>query len=241
MSIQSCNEPSCFPGNDKSLIATVVVPKPRDLGGFQVRRVLPAIEQRAIGPFVFFDMMGPLTLKTGFELEVRPHPHIGLATLTWLFEGALMHRDSLGSVQVIHPGAVNLMTAGRGIVHSERVSQAGLGLGASVSGAQFWLALPQTEEECDPTFAHYPAATLPMFESEGMTGCVIIGRFNNAISPVSFPHPALCVDLKLATGANLILDDTHAERAIYLVSGAVGCGGERVEEQRLVVFAPVKR
>jgi len=204
----------------------VVSPVARDLGGFSVRRILPSIERRSIGPFVFFDEMGPLTLKTGLELEVRPHPHIGLATLTWLFSGAMMHRDSLGSVQVIHPGAVNLMTAGQGIVHSERVSQSGMKVGDTIHGAQFWLGLPQSHEACEPAFAHHPAAEIPEFHEPGVTGRVVIGSYREHRSPVPFPdstspHPVLCLDLTLEPGAAFTLppDSRCPERAYYSVDG----------------------
>ncbi len=169
-------------------------------------------------------------------MEVRPHPHIGLATLTWLFEGALMHRDSLGSVQIIHPGEVNLMTAGRGIVHSERASQAGLALGQTISGVQFWLALPRADEECAPTFSHHATTDIPAFDSGGVTGRIVIGHFNGVASPARFPHPLLCLDLKFAPGAEFVLDDVHPERAIYIVSGAVRCAGERHWAHRLLTL-----
>jgi redox-sensitive bicupin YhaK (pirin superfamily) len=208
-------------------IATLV-PKSRDLGGFTVRRVLPALECRSIGPFVFFDVMGPLILKTGLELEVRPHPHIGLATLTWLFEGGLMHRDSLGSVQVIHPGEVNLMTAGQGIVHSERASQANLQLGDQIHGAQFWLGLPKAHEDCAPAFAHHPA--------ESITDGVILGEWQGTKSPVQFPHPALCADISLKSGERLAFPPLQPERGVYIVSGAIEVDGERHDANRMLVL-----
>jgi redox-sensitive bicupin YhaK (pirin superfamily) len=222
----------------------------KDLGGFSVRRILPTIECRSLGPFVFFDEMGPLTLKTGLELEVRPHPHIGLATMTWLFAGAMMHRDSLGSVQVIHPGAVNLMTAGRGIVHSERVSQSGMTPGVPgndvIHGAQFWLALPKSHEACEPAFAHHPAETLPAFTAPGVQGRVVMGAYSAAAgtyrSPVMFPavsapHPTLCLDLTMEPGAELTLpaDPAIPERGVYPVAGAVTVNGARVDAHTLGV------
>ncbi len=203
-------------------------PKPRDLGGFSVRRILPALERRSIGPFVFFDVMGPLILKTGLELEVRPHPHIGLATLTWLFEGGLMHRDSLGSVQIIHPGEVNLMTAGKGIVHSERASQANLQLGDQIHGAQFWLGLPRSQEDCAPAFAHHASDTIE--------NGVILGEWQGTKSPVEFPHPALCVDITLKANERLAFPPLHPERAVYIVSGGLEIGSERHEANRMLIL-----
>jgi len=220
-----------------------VTPTPRDLGGFSVRRILPVVECRALGPFVFFDEMGPLALRTGKELEVRPHPHIGLATLTWLFSGAMMHRDSLGSVQVIHPGAVNLMTAGRGIVHSERVSQSGMQVGVpgndTIHGAQFWLALPRSHEDCAPAFVHHPADSIPAFRAPSVGGDVavrvVIGTYKQHRSPVAFPdastpHPALCLDLAFEAGASMTLcpEPVYPERGLYPVDGEilVECAGE---------------
>lgn len=208
-------------------MSVLIQPQTRDLGGFSVRRILPTVERRTVGPFVFFDEMGPLTLKTGLELEVRPHPHIGLATLTWLFDGAMMHRDSLGSVQVIHPGAVNLMTAGRGIVHSERVSQSGMKVGESIHGAQFWLALPQAHEDGAPAFAHHAAADIPEFRAHSLggdvVGRVVLGSYREHSSPVRFPHPALCLDLLFEPGASLTLcpESAAPERALYPVAGQV--------------------
>lgn len=206
----------------------IITPNSRDLGGFSVRRVLPSLERRSLGPFVFFDLMGPLILKTGLELEVRPHPHIGLATLTWLFEGGLMHRDSLGSVQVIHPGEVNLMTAGKGIVHSERASQANLQLGDTIHGAQFWLGLPVSHEDCAPAFAHHAANT--------MENGVILGEWQGTTSPVQFPHPALCVDVSLKPNETLAFPPVHPERGLYIVSGGLSIGSERHEANRLLVL-----
>ncbi len=212
---------------------TPITPHLRDLGGFSVRRVLPALECRSLGPFVFFDVMGPLILKTGLELEVRPHPHIGLATLTWLFEGGLMHRDSLGSVQIIHPGEVNLMTAGRGIVHSERASQANLQLGDRMHGAQFWLGLPKSHEDCAPAFAHHDA--------DAITNGVILGEWQGTKSPVAFPsqespHPALCVEVNLDAKERLAFPPIHSERGVYIVSGGLEIGSERHDANRLLVL-----
>lgn len=220
-------------------MSKTVLPLVRDLGGFSVRRVLPALECRSIGPFVFFDEMGPLTVKTGLELEVRPHPHIGLATLTWLFDGAIMHRDSLGSVQVIHPGAVNLMTAGAGIVHSERASQAGLKVGDRIHGAQFWLALPKADEERAPSFAHHPAESIPEVRAPGVTGRVVIGEWMGVRSPVVFPHPALCVDVRVEAGKGVELPSGAGceELGVYVVEGRVRTGGMRLGEGTMWVEA----
>jgi hypothetical protein len=215
---------------------TLVTSTIRPLGDISVRRILPALEHRSVGPFVFFDEMGPLTVTPDPDgvfrkLEVRPHPHVGLATLTWLFSGALMHRDSLGSVQVIRPGAVNLMTAGRGIVHSERASQAGLNAGEVLHGAQFWLALPKAHEDFAPAFTHYPV--------EAIARGVVLGEWEGVRSPVEFPHEALCVDLRgLVRGERITLapPERYPERAIYVVEGALLVGDEKVEAGTMVVL-----
>jgi len=195
-------------------------PRVRDLGdGFQVRRALPSAECRAVGPFVFFDHMGPATLCAGRALDVRPHPHIGLATVTYLFEGEILHRDSLGTVQAIRPGEVNWMVAGRGIVHSERTPQALRGVESRLSGIQTWIALPLGNEEDEPAFSHH--AVLPSFQENGVQIRLVLGDFLGMSSPVPTHSPMFYADVALASGGTLALPTAPDERALYVVDGAV--------------------
>jgi redox-sensitive bicupin YhaK (pirin superfamily) len=194
-------------------------PREHDLGGFTVRRLLPHAKQRSVGPFVFFDHIGPAVLGDGTFVDVRPHPHIGLATVTYLWEGAMTHRDSLGSVVDIKPGDVNWMTAGRGIVHSERTPAALRGAPMPFHGLQTWVALPREHEEAAPAFAHHPAATLPVLEGDGVRLCIVAGHGFGERSPVAVLADTLYVAIDLAEGAELCLPAEHAERAIYPVAG----------------------
>ncbi len=225
------DEPRACPG-----LASVIAPHPRDLGGFEVRRLLPAVTHRSIGPFVFWDQMGPATFPPGRGIDVRPHPHIGLATITYLFTGTILHRDSLGSVQPIEPGAVNWMTAGRGIVHSERTPAELRPAGSPLAGIQAWVALPRDQEECAPAFAHHPAATLPVQTERGAIVRVLVGELHGLRSPVVPASPMLYADATLAAGATLELPPVHPERAVHVASGAVTVAGERFEAGRLLVF-----
>ncbi|MGH7033937.1 MAG: pirin family protein [Stellaceae bacterium] len=216
---------------------TIVVPRSRDLGGgFEVRRVLPAIERRMVGPFVFFDQMGPIVLHGEQALDVRPHPHIGLATVTYLFSGAVLHRDSLGSVARIEPGAVNWMVAGGGIVHSERTPQELRKAGSDLFGIQLWVGLPREHEEAEPSFTHVDAGDLPLLEGEGVTLRVILGEAYGAKAPVPVFSPMFYADAALAPGAKLALPGAQAERAVYIAEGAVEMAGSRFESGRLMVF-----
>src|SRR5579863_4752595 len=214
MSWQPGQEPRAGPGGGSAL-DLVIVPRARDLGGFEVRRALPAGERRAVGPFVFFDQMGPVAFKPGAGIDVRPHPHIGMAAITYLFEGELEHRDSLGSVQVIRPGEVNWMTAGRGIVHSERTPEALRIAPSRAFGIQAWLALPKDHEEMPPGFLHYTAAQIPMLEREGMQIRLLVGSLFGKRSPVVTPCEAVYADTKLRPGARLSVPAEHSERAIH--------------------------
>ena len=218
-------------------LETIVVPRPRDLGGFEVRRALPSAERRNIGPFVFFDQMGPAELEPGSGIDVRPHPHIGLATVTYLFEGTIVHRDSLGSVQAIEPGAVNWMTAGRGIVHSERSDNELRQRRQKLYGLQIWVALPRRYEETDPDFTHYAADLLPQIEGEGKTVRVIAGSLFGRASPVKTFSKLFYGDTVCRPGASLLLNNEYAERGIYLLEGAVDIHGQRFEPGRLLVFS----
>ncbi len=199
-----------------------------------IRRVLPSRARQMVGPFIFLDHIGPLAFPPGQGLDVLPHPHIGLATVTYLFEGALMHRDSLGVAQEIRPGEVNWMTAGRGIVHSERTPAAHRG--GRLHGVQIWVALPEEDEACAPAFAHHPRADLPRWEQGGATLTLIAGALAGQRSPVTTHGPLLFVELALQAGAALRLPQEHEELGIYVVSGAVRCAGEPVAAGELLVL-----
>jgi redox-sensitive bicupin YhaK (pirin superfamily) len=200
----------------------VIQPHPSDLGdGFIVHRALPSAARRAVGPFVFLDQFGPVQLGPGKGLDVRPHPHIGLATVSYLFEGEILHRDSLGSVVPIRPGEVNWMTAGRGITHSERSPDAARAAGPRLWGLQFWVALPLELEQCPPAFAHHAAREIPRVERPGARMSVVLGEAFGQRSPVVVTSPMFLVDVQLEAGASVELDVPHAERAAYVLEGAV--------------------
>ena len=220
-------------------LEATVVPATRDLGdGFKVRRALPSIQRRMVGPFVFLDEMGPVELAAGTGLDVRPHPHIGLATVTYLFAGEILHQDSLGVRQPIRPGDVNWMTAGRGIVHSERTPQALRAGGTSAWGLQSWLALPQRDEERAPSFRHHPAVELPATSDSGIRIRMIAGNLFGLRSPVETLSPMFYADVTLEAGARLALAPDYDERGAYIVDGAVTVDGQRFERGRLLVFKP---
>jgi redox-sensitive bicupin YhaK (pirin superfamily) len=219
----------------------LIRPKPRDLGeGFMVRRALPAIEARHVGPFIFLDEMGPVTFAPGHGLDVRPHPHIGLATVTYLFDGAIEHRDSLGTVQVIRPGDVNWMTAGRGIVHSERSPQPREG--GRLHGIQFWVALPAAEEETAPAFHHTPAAALPVLTDGALRARVICGALGDLVSPVVTFAPRnraamIYLDLDFAgPGSHRFATAAYDEQAVYIVTGAATVDGVALAAGELLVL-----
>jgi redox-sensitive bicupin YhaK (pirin superfamily) len=209
-----------------------------DLGGFHVRRLLPQSHQRSIGPFVFFDHMGPARFPAGMGVDVRPHPHIGLATVTWLFEGVMCHRDTLGSVRDIRPGAVNWMTAGRGIAHSERTPPEARIEGAPLHGIQTWVALPLSDQEAPPAFHHFDAESLPRIANEGVHLAVVAGSAGGLRAPVPVFSPTLYLAGDLRQAAGFDLDDEHEERALYVVDGAVGIDGMHVEAHTLAVLPP---
>jgi redox-sensitive bicupin YhaK (pirin superfamily) len=194
-----------------------------------------------VGPFIFFDQMGPAEFLIGTGIDVRPHPHIGLATVTYLFDGEIMHRDSLGSAMAIRPGELNLMSAGSGIVHSERTSPEQKALGPRLFGIQAWAALPKSHEETAAVFAHYDAAKLPRISGEGKTVRLIMGRMFGQTSPAEFPHPSFYAEAVLAPGAVLPLDADYDERAVYIASGEIDVAGESFGAGRLLVFRPGDR
>ena len=210
----------------------------KDIGGFQVRRLLPDLRCRSLGPFVFIDEMGPAELPPGQGIDVRPHPHINLATLTFLFDGAIAHRDSVGSVQDIEPGDVNWMVAGSGIAHSERTPAQQRGQGHRLHGLQTWLALPREQEEVAPSFSHHPASTLPRVCGEGLELTVLAGEAFGERSPVQVYSPTLYVAGRLRAGARLPLPDGHAERGLYLLSGRAELGGEAIGANELLLIEP---
>ena len=221
------------------LVDLVIEPRARDVGGFDVRRVLPYMRRRSVGPFIFFDHMGPVDFPPGQGIDVRPHPHIGLATVTYLFEGEIFHRDSLGVEQAIQPGAVNWMVAGRGIVHSERTAPDERARSGRLNGIQSWVALPLSHEESEPSFRHHPAESLPVIEGEGVRMCLIAGAAYGKRSPVETPSQMFYLDAQLSDGAELLLPDEYEERAIYVAEGAVRLSdGSRVEEGTMAVFHP---
>jgi redox-sensitive bicupin YhaK (pirin superfamily) len=222
--------------SNASEIKLVLVPRAHDVGGFEVRRALPARERQMVGPFIFFDQMGPGEFLQGAGLDVRPHPHIGLSTVTYLFEGSIQHRDSLGSDQPIVPGDVNWMTAGQGIVHSERSSAESRRQRRSLAGIQSWVALPKTAEETAPGFAHHPGATLPLVQDDGLTLRLIAGEGWGLRAPVSVSSPLFYADAQLAPGARVPLPAQHEERAAYVVAGSVTVAGDTFEAGRMLVF-----
>jgi redox-sensitive bicupin YhaK (pirin superfamily) len=235
MSELPANEPQCVDG-DTHAVELVIEGRPRDLGSFSVRRTLPTLRRRLVGPFIFFDHMGPAELAPGHGVDVRPHPHIGLATVTYLFEGELVHRDSLGTEQTIQPGDLNWMVAGRGIVHSERSGATARQVGARLHGIQSWVALPDGREDCAPRFDHHDARTLPTVERDGARLRILAGEAYGARSPALVDSPTFYVDAQLAAGSGLALPDEYAERAAYIVEGTLACDGRSHAAGTLLVF-----
>ena len=219
------------------MIDVIIDERRRDLGGFEVGRVLPFAQRPMVGPFVFFDHMGPTTLQRGVSrnVDVRPHPHIGLSTVTYLFEGEIMHRDSVGSEQPVRPGEVNWMTAGRGITHSERFEKE-RAEGGNVHGIQSWVALPEKDEETEPGFAHYGLSDLPVMEDGGMRARLLVGDAFGMKSKVKSHSPTLYVHVDLGTGANFALPETCSEVAAYVVSGKITADGRAIHGGQMAVF-----
>jgi redox-sensitive bicupin YhaK (pirin superfamily) len=215
-----------------------LAPHVRDLGGFTVRRLLPSVARRTVGPFVFFDHMGPADFAAGQGIDVRPHPHIGLATVTYLFEGAIEHRDSLGSVQRITPGDVNWMTAGRGIVHSERTPHDLRQSGGRMQGIQTWVALPRELERCEPAFVHHPAATLPVMDDlPGVSMRLIAGTAFGQTSPVQCASSMFYMAVEMEAGASFVLSDVYPERAVYPLSGKISINKGQPEPGCMAVLS----
>lgn len=232
--------PDPMPGDAQAtdLIETVIVPRARDLGGFEVRRALPSAERQMVGPFIFLDQFGPVLMRSGQGIDVRPHPHIGLSTVTWLFDGAIFHRDSLGSEQPIAPGELNWMTAGRGIVHSERTAPEELARDRRVFGIQSWVALPRAHEETAPAFEHVAMEHLPLIADRGVSVRIVAGSLFGATSPVRTHSDLFYADVQLAAGAAVPLPAEHEERGLYVAQGAVRIADQSFGEGRLLVFRP---
>jgi redox-sensitive bicupin YhaK (pirin superfamily) len=235
---------SFFPGKDPApgnaqqceAISNVIVPRSVDIDGLLIRRALPSAQTRLIGPFIFFDHFGPAVFRSGHGMDVRPHPHIGLSTVTYLFDGEIMHRDSLGTAAPIRPGEVNLMTAGRGIVHSERTAPELRADGSPIHGLQCWVALPQAKEEMDAAFDHYEVAQFPEVDADGVRARVVVGSMFGATSPVSTTSETLFVDVTLKAGTSLPVDAVAEERGIFVVAGDIDVQGDRFGPERLLVL-----
>ena len=241
MSWNPALDPDIPVGDAVDAIEAVIIPRARDLGGFEVRRALPSVQRQMVGPFIFFDQMGPAEFLTGQGIDVRPHPHIGLATVTYLLKGRMHHRDSLGTDQWIEPGAVNLMMAGHGITHSERTDGEMRAKPHAMFGLQTWLALPQKNEDDPAAFLHAPASLLPELEGEGKQVRLILGTAWGARVPVDTPSEVFYADATLAPGAAIPLPDEHEDRGIYILSGEVTVAGQTFPAGQMLVFRPGDR
>ena len=241
MSWNPALSPDIPAGDAVDAIETVIVPRARDLGGFEVRRALPSVRRQMVGPFIFFDQMGPAEFLTGQGIDVRPHPHIGLATVTYLLRGRIHHRDSLGTDVWIAPGEVNLMVAGRGITHSERMDGPARAAPQGLFGLQTWLALPEAAEDAPAAFANAPAAALPLLAAEGKSVRVILGHAYGTRAPTDTPSETLYADATLAPGARLPMPDDHEDRGAYVLTGRVTVAGQDFDAGRMLVFRPGDR
>jgi redox-sensitive bicupin YhaK (pirin superfamily) len=238
MSWNPCFEPGCPDATTLESIETLIVPRARDIGEFEVRRALPSARRQMVGPFIFFDQAGPAEFVTGQGVDVRPHPHIGLATVTYLYRGEFQHRDSLGSDQMIYPGAVNWMVAGRGVAHSERTSLETRKKPHSLFGIQTWVALPEDVEDTTPTFAHHAKETLPVIESDGVRLRLLLGNAYGEHAPVKVFSETFHGDVALRPGARFPLPDNHEDRGLYIVAGSIDIAGQAFEAGRMMVFRP---
>ncbi len=219
-------------------IETLIIPRARDIGGFEVRRALPAPKRQMVGPFIFFDQMGPAEFVTGQGIDVRPHPHIGLATVTYLYRGEFQHRDSLGSNQVILPGAVNWMVAGRGVTHSERTSVETRRAPHDLYGVQTWVALPTANEDDAPSFEHHGRDALPVLEAEGVRLRLILGTAYGERAPAHVFSETFYIDAALSPGARMPLPEDHEDRGLYVIEGEITVAGQVFETGRMLVFRP---
>ncbi|PZQ15776.1 MAG: hypothetical protein DI565_07985 [Ancylobacter novellus] len=241
MSWNPALEPGCPDAAHLDSIETLIIPLAHDLGGFEVRRALPAPKRQMVGPFIFFDQAGPAEFLTGRGVDVRPHPHIGLGTVTYLYRGEFQHRDSLGSNQTILPGAVNWMVAGRGVTHSERTSAETRKAPHSLFGVQTWIALPEDREDVAPSFEHHAKETLPEFEDGGVRLRLILGRAYGEHAPARLFSDTFYADVSLQAGARFPLPDDHEDRGIYVLEGSVSIAGQTFEAGRMMVFRPGDR
>src|SRR3954447_376419 len=238
MSWSPCPDPKLGDRATAEAIELLIVPRAVDLGEMEVRRALPSTKRQMVGPFIFFDQMGPAEFLTDQGIDVRPHPHINLATVTYLFEGQILHRDSLGTEQTSAPGAVNWMRAGRGIVHSERTSPDRRQSGQRLFGIQTWMALPDDQEESDPAFVHHGSHELPLVEGDGITARLIAGQAFGARSPLRSPSETLYADVHLARDSLLPIEPSYEERALYTIAGEIGVAGDTFGPSQLRVLRP---
>jgi redox-sensitive bicupin YhaK (pirin superfamily) len=238
MSWNPAIDPSCPDCGDLDSIETIIIPRARDLGGFEVRRALPSPQRQMVGPFIFFDQAGPAEFVTGQGIDVRPHPHIGLATVTYLYQGEFQHRDSLGNDQMIYPGEVNWMIAGNGVTHSERTSEATRRKPHSLFGIQTWVALPESHEEIDAGFEHYGKEDLPFLQSEGKEVRLVIGSAYGERAPTKAFSEMFYADALLAPGTLLPLPEEHEDRGVYVVNGSIEISGDPFESGQMMVFRP---
>jgi redox-sensitive bicupin YhaK (pirin superfamily) len=238
MSWSPCPDPLLGDRRSTDAIETLIVPRAVDLGEMTVRRALPSTKRQMVGPFIFFDQMGPAEFLTDQGIDVRPHPHINLSTLTYLFEGEILHRDSLGTEKTIQPGAVNWMRAGRGIVHSERTSEERRRDGQRLFGIQTWMALPAEQEEADPAFMHHGADALPIVDAEGVRARLIAGRVFGAASPLATASETLYADVQLKAGTRIPVEAAYEERALYTIAGTIEVAGDAFEPGQLLVLRP---
>ncbi len=240
MSWNPTHGPDC-PDADPDAIETLIIPRARDLGGFEVRRALPSPKRQMVGPFIFFDQMGPAEFITDGGIDVRPHPHIGLGTVTYLYQGEFEHRDSLGTHQMIYPGEVNWMVAGRGVTHSERTSEETRATRHKLFGIQTWIALPEDREDMAPDFEHHKEAALPFMKDGGAMARLILGTAYGEASPVTMQSETFYLDVVLEPGASFPLPDNHEDRGVYITQGSVEVSGEVFEAGRMMVFRPGDR
>ena len=241
MSWNPAMEPGCPDAAGLDAIETLIVPRSRDLGGFEVRRALPAPKRQMVGPFIFFDQAGPAEFLTGQGVDVRPHPHTGLGTVTYLFRGDFHHRDSTGADQIIRPGELNWMVAGRGVSHSERTTAAARSGPNSLFGIQTWLALPDRDEDMEPMFEHHGRDALPMIEDAGLSVRLVLGEAWGARAPARMFSETFYADAKLDPGRRLPMPDDHEDRGIYIVEGSIRVAGQAFEAGRMMVFRPGDR
>ena len=234
-------DPGCPDAVGIDAIETLIIPRARDIGGFEVRRALPAPKRQMVGPFIFFDQAGPAEFLTGQGIDVRPHPHIGLGTVTYLYRGAFHHRDSTGADQIIEPGALNWMVAGRGVTHSERTPAEARQAPSQLFGIQTWIALPENREDDAPYFEHHPSGALPLIQDTGITARLILGAAYGAKAPATLHSQTFYLDVTLAPGARFPLPDDHEDRGLYITEGSVGVAGEWFDSWRMMVFRPGDR